>query len=119
MKIFEVTNEQDVGTNATTARAATQRAALDGSTRDLPIPPEIADPVLKIAPSLKQFVIYNPTHGVLGIKTKNGAIIKQLQQRLTQAGYDLQVDGIAGNNTQAAIIDIFYAIAAAKGIGGN
>ena len=111
LKIVETRfKEQNVGD------LATQRGALDGSTRDLPIPTEIADPVLRLAPSLRQFVTYNSTYGIVGIKTVNGNTIRQLQQSLNRAGYDLQVDGQAGNNTRAAMIDIFYTIAAANGI---
>lgn len=117
-KIIE-TRFKEQETNATTARAATQRAALDGSTRDLPIPPEIANPVLELAPSLRQFVVVSPEHGVVGIKTTNGEIVRQLQTSLNRSGYDLEVDGISGNNTQAAIIDIFYTIAQANNIGRN
>lgn len=119
MKIFEIT-EQDVGTNAFTANAATQRnQAMDGSTRDLPIPPEIANPVLRLAPSLRQFVTVSPEHGIIGTKTVNGSVIRDLQTSLNQIGYNLSIDGNAGNNTQKAIIDIFYTIADANGIGGN
>ena len=113
-KIVETRFKEQTPQNV--ADLATQRAALDGSTRDLPIPVEIADPVLRLAPSLRQFVTYNSTHGIVGIKTVNGNTIRRLQQSLNRAGYDLQVDGAAGNNTQAAIIDVFYKIADANGI---
>jgi hypothetical protein len=114
MKIFEVTNEQEQ-TPQNVADLATQRdQPMSGETRDLPIPVEIAEPALRLAPSLRQFVIYDSTHGVVGIKTVNGNTIRQLQQSLNRAGYDLQVDGVAGNSTRAAIIDIFYTIADAQ-----
>ena len=91
---------------------------LDGRGRDLPIPVQIADPVLRLAPSLRQFVTYNSKYGIVGIKTVNGNTIRDLQTKLNQTGnYNLSVDGNVGNNTQAAIIDIFYTIAATNGIG--
>jgi len=100
------------------ADLATTHAALDGRDRNLPIPVEIADPVLRLAPSLRQFVTYNSKYGIVGIKTVNGNTIRDLQTSLNRTGnYNLSVDGNVGNNTHAAIIDIFYTIAATNGIG--
>ena len=113
-------SRQQQPTPPNVANTATQRnQPLDGSTRDLPIPEEIANGVLELAPSLRQFVTLAPGYGIVGIKTTNGEIVRQLQTSLNRAGYDLEVDGISGNNTRAAIIDIFYTIAEANNIGRN
>ena len=105
-------------TNDIVKKYATRKnVPLQGQNFDLPVPPRLADAIIRAVPALKKFVVYNKKYGIVGVKLKSGEELKELQWFINQVTpyNQVKIDGKAGPETKNAFINMLYEIAMLEG----